>query len=105
MPTIGRIYPKDPDPRRLHDFSRRSFYALFRRNGLRPRAHVEQVRWWQFTGLFSRRPDQARRHRSQGVGNAVLHHYRRRPLYLFAHRGSMLRQGLSNHYLTCAFQR
>lgn len=50
LATGGRVIasvpttpPLDGNPHRLHDFSRRSFFALFRRNGLRPRAHVEQV--------------------------------------------------------------
>lgn len=95
----------DGNPHHLHDFSRRSFFALFRQHGLRPQAHFEQIQWWQFKGLFSKRLDQAKRHRSEGVGNAVLLYYQRRPLYLFARLGSMLRYGFSNRYLTCSFQR
>lgn len=95
----------DGNPHHLHDFSRRSFFSLFRQHGLAPREHFEQIQWWQFKGLFSKRPDQAKQHRSEGVGNAVLLYYRRRPLYLFARLGSMLRYGFSNRYLTCSFQR
>lgn len=95
----------DGNPHHLHDFSRRSFFSLFRQHGLAPREHFEQIQWWQFKGLFSKRPDQAKQHRSEGVGNAVLLYYRRRPLYLFARLSSMLRYGFSNRYLTCSFQR
>ncbi|WP_437881709.1 class I SAM-dependent methyltransferase [Pseudomonas sp. LRF_L74] len=95
----------DGNPHHLHDFSRRSFFGLFRRHGLAPREHFEQIQWWQFKGLFSKRPDQAKQHRSEGVGNAVLAYYRKHPLYLFARLASMLRYGFSNRYLTCAFRR
>ncbi|MGL4317663.1 MAG: class I SAM-dependent methyltransferase [Pseudomonas sp.] len=93
----------DGNPHHLHDFSRRSFFALFGRHGLQPGQHFEQIQWWQFKGLFSRKPDQAKQHRSEGVGNAVLLYYRRHPLYLFARLASMLRYGFSNRYLTCLF--
>lgn len=94
----------DGNPHHLHDFSRRSFLALFRRHRLRPDApQLEQIQRWQFRGLFSRRPDHAKRHRSEGVGNAVLAYYRRRPTYVFARLAAMLRYGFSNRYLTCLF--
>lgn len=94
----------DGNPHHLHDFSRRSFLALFRHHRLRPATQeLEQIQWWQFRGLFSRRPDHAKRHRSEGVGNAVLNYYRRHPTYLFARLVSMLRYGFSNRYLTCLF--
>ena len=94
----------DGNPHHLHDFSRRSFLALFRRHRLRPHAqHLEQIQWWQFRGLFSRRPDHAKQHRSEGVGNAVLDYYRRHPTYLLSRLAAMLRYGFSNRYLTCLF--
>ena len=94
----------DGNPHHLHDFSRRSFLALFRHHRLRPATQeLEQIQWWQFRGLFSRRPDHAKRHRSEGVGNAVLNYYRRHPTYLLARLASMLRYGFSNRYLTCLF--
>jgi SAM-dependent methyltransferase len=94
----------DGNPHHLHDFSRRSFLALFRQHRLRPNAqHLEQIQWWQFRGLFSRRPDHAKQHRSEGVGNAVLDYYRRHPTYLFSRLAAMLRYGFSNRYLTCLF--
>ncbi|WP_237046453.1 class I SAM-dependent methyltransferase [Aquipseudomonas alcaligenes] len=94
----------DGNPHHLHDFSRRSFLALFRHHRLRPDTQeLEQIQWWQFRGLFSRRPDHAKRHRSEGVGNAVLNYYRRHPTYLLARLASMLRYGFSNRYLTCLF--
>ncbi|MDG9930558.1 MULTISPECIES: class I SAM-dependent methyltransferase [unclassified Pseudomonas] len=94
----------DGNPHHLHDFSRRSFLALFRRHRLRPsEQELEQIQWWQFRGLFSRRPDHAKRHRSEGVGNAVLGYYRRHPTYLFSRLAAMLRYGFSNRYLTCLF--
>ena len=94
----------DGNPHHLHDFSRRSFLALFRRHRLHPgEQELEQIQWWQFRGLFSRRPDHAKRHRSEGVGNAVLGYYRRHPTYLFSRLAAMLRYGFSNRYLTCLF--
>ncbi|MFD3299780.1 class I SAM-dependent methyltransferase [Aquipseudomonas alcaligenes] len=94
----------DGNPHHLHDFSRRSFLALFRHHRLHPDTQeLEQIQWWQFRGLFSRRPDHAKRHRSEGVGNAVLNYYRHHPTYLLARLASMLRYGFSNRYLTCLF--
>ncbi|MBC9249333.1 hypothetical protein A9179_03475 [Pseudomonas alcaligenes] len=93
----------DGNPHHLHDFSRRSFLALFGQHGLQAQQHLEQIQWWQFKGLFSRRPDKAKQHRSEGVGNAVLLYYRQHPLYLFARLAAMLRYGFSNRYLTCLF--
>ena len=74
-------------------------------HGLRPQEHFEQIQWWQFKGLFSKRPDQAKQHRSEGVGNAVLAYYRSHPFYLFRRLWSILRYGPSNRYLTCVFTR
>lgn len=95
----------DGNPHHLHDFSRRSFHALFRQQGLHARQQLEQIQWWQFKGLFSKQADQHKQHRSEGVGNAVLLYYRRHPLYLFSRLYSMLRYGFSNRYLTCVFTR
>jgi ubiquinone/menaquinone biosynthesis C-methylase UbiE len=95
----------DGNPHHLHDFSKRSFYALFRQQGLHASQHLEQIQWWQFKGLFSKQVDQHKQHRSEGVGNAVLLYYRKRPLYLFSRLYSMLRYGFSNRYLTCVFTR
>ncbi|WP_256203123.1 bifunctional 2-polyprenyl-6-hydroxyphenol methylase/3-demethylubiquinol 3-O-methyltransferase UbiG [Pseudomonas sp. ML96] len=94
----------DGNPHHLHDFSRRSFLALFRRHSLRAGVQeLEQIQHWQFRGLFSKRPDHAKQHRSEGVGNAVLDYYRRHPTYLLARLAAMLRYGFSNRYLTCLF--
>ncbi|MFG0722253.1 class I SAM-dependent methyltransferase [Pseudomonas sp. GLN_6] len=95
----------DGNPHHLHDFSKRSFHALFRQHGLHAHQHLEQIQWWQFKGLFSKQVDQQKQHRSEGVGNAVLLYYRKRPLYLFSRLYSMLRYGFSNRYLTCVFTR
>jgi SAM-dependent methyltransferase len=95
----------DGNPHHLHDFSRRSFFQLFRQHGLLPQRNFEQIQWWQFKGLFSKQADQHKQHRSSGVGNAVVNYYRRHPLYVFARIGSMLRYGFSNRYLTCIFER
>ena len=95
----------DGNPHHLHDFSRRSFLALFRGQRLCAVQQLEQVQPWQFRGLFSRRRDHAKRHRSEGVGNAVLSYYRAHPWYLFARLAAMLRYGFSNRYLTCLFAR
>lgn len=92
----------DGNPHHLHDFSRRSFFALFAHHALHPGERFEQIQWWQFKGLFARRP--VKQHRSEGVGNAVLGYYRTHPFYLFKRLVSMLRYGFSNRYLTCRFQ-
>lgn len=93
----------DGNPHHLHDFSTRSFFALFSPHGLMPQQRLEQIQWWQFKGLFSRSAD--KRHRSEGVGNTVRDYYLKHPGYLFKRLGSMLRYGFSNRYLTCQFRR
>ena len=92
----------DGNPHHLHDFSTRSFFALFESHGLLPQQRFEQIQWWQFKGLFSR--SIKKQHRSEGVGNAVLGYYLKHPSYLFKRLGSMLRHGFSNRYLTCQFR-
>lgn len=92
----------DGNPHHLHDFTTRSFLALFRPHGLLPQERFEQIQWWQFKGLFQRR--EIRTHRSEGVGYAVLAYYRRHPLYLLRRLAAMLRHGFSNRYLTCRFR-
>ncbi len=92
----------DGNPHHLHDFSQASFFKLFAAHGLRPDQQFEQIQWWQFKGLFSKR--EAKQHRSEGVGNAVLQYYRQHPFYLLRRLGSMLRYGFSNRYLTCNFK-
>lgn len=93
----------DGNPHHLHDFSQRSFVRLFAAFNLQATEHFEQIQWWQFKGLFSAQPDLQKKHRSQGVGNAVLNYYRKNPLYLLKRLYSMLRYGFSNRYLTCVF--
>lgn len=93
----------DGNPHHLHDFSQRSFVRLFAAFNLQATEHFEQIQWWQFKGLFSAQPDLQKKHRSQGVGNAVLNYYRKKPLYLLKRLYSMLRYGFSNRYLTCVF--
>lgn len=96
----------DGNPHHLHDFSRRSFFRLFGRQQLYPRPEsFEQIQRWQFAGLFSRRPDHHKQHRSEGVGNAVLAYYRRHPHYLLKRLAALLRYGPGNRYLTCVFAR
>jgi SAM-dependent methyltransferase len=92
----------DGNPHHLHDFSQASFFKLFGTHGLHPDKQFEQIQWWQFKGLFSTR--EAKQHRSEGVGNAVLQYYRNHPSYLLLRLGSMLRYGFSNRYLTCNFR-
>jgi SAM-dependent methyltransferase len=92
----------DGNPHHLHDFSQASFLALFSSHGLRPDKQFEQIQWWQFKGLFVKRP--VKQHRSEGVGNAVLQYYRKHPAYLLLRLRSMLRYGFSNRYLTCNFR-
>ena len=100
VPTTPTL---DGNPHHLHDFSPRSFFALFQRHGLQPGERFEQIQPWEFSGLFKKSPEKARQHRSEGVGNAVLAYYRRHPLYLFKRLFSILRNGPSNRYLTCRF--
>ncbi len=94
----------DGNPHHLHDFSKGSFARLFKSQGLRSAKQFEQIQWWQFKGLFSKKPDHQKRHRSEGVGNAVVQYYRKHPFYVLARVGSMLRYGFSNRYLTCQFK-
>lgn len=100
VPTTPTL---DGNPHHLHDFSPRSFHALFRRHGLTAKERYEQIQRWEFSGLFKKGKKEARAHRSEGVGNAVLAYYRRHPLYLFKRLFSILRYGPSNRYLTCRF--
>ena len=95
----------DGNPHHLHDFSQSSFLHLFSAFELHSIEHFEQIQWWQFKGLFSAQPDLQKKHRSQGVGNAVLRYYLKNPLYLLKRLSSMLRYGFSNRYLTCVFTR
>lgn len=94
---------RDGNPYHLHDFSKRSFVALFRPHGLKPQDDFEQIQWWQFKGLFAAKNTTP--HRSEGVGRAVVKYYRQHPAYLLARIYSMLRYGFSNRYLTCIFYR
>ncbi|MFT3929531.1 MAG: class I SAM-dependent methyltransferase [Spongiibacteraceae bacterium] len=91
----------DGNPHHLHDFTRPSFFKLFKAHDLKPTRHFEQIQWWQFKGLFAKSP--VKQHRSSGVGNAVLNYYRKHPFYLLRRLQSMLRYGFSNRYLTCVF--
>lgn len=100
VPTTPTL---DGNPHHLHDFSPRSFHELFRRHGLTPKERYEQIQRWEFSGLFKKGKKEARAHRSEGVGNAVLAYYRRHPLYLLKRLFSILRYGASNRYLTCRF--
>jgi 2-polyprenyl-3-methyl-5-hydroxy-6-metoxy-1,4-benzoquinol methylase len=93
----------DGNPHHLHDFSKASFFALFRRHGLSAQQQFEQIQPWQFKGLFTK--NQTKQHRSEGVGNAVLQYYRQHPAYLLLRLRALLRYGLSNRYLTCCFTR
>lgn len=100
VPTTPTL---DGNPHHLHDFSPRSFFALFRRHGLQSGERFEQIQHWEFSGLFNKPRQTAREHRSEGVGNAVLAYYRRHPLYLFKRLFAILRYGPNNRYLTCRF--
>ena len=93
----------DGNPHHLHDFSQRSFLRLFAQFNLHSIECLEQIQWWQFKCLFSRQADLEKKHRSQGVGNAVACYYLKNPLYLLKRLYSMLRYGFSNRYLTCVF--
>lgn len=101
VPTTPTL---DGNPHHLHDFSPRSFFALFKTHGLGPQERFEQIQHWEFSGLFNKPGSpKNRQHRSEGVGNAVLDYYRKHPLYLLKRLSSMLRYGFSNRYLTCRF--
>jgi SAM-dependent methyltransferase len=92
----------DGNPHHLHDFSRRSFFALFRAHGLLPDARFEQIQAWQFKGLFSK--SKTKQCRSEGVGNTIARYYLKHPLYPLVRLFSILRYGFSNRYLTCSFK-
>lgn len=93
---------KDGNPYHLHDFTRRSFFSLFRRQGLAPHDAFEQIQWWQFKGLFA--AGNTTQDRSEGVGRTVAQYYLQHPAYLFSRLYSMGRHGFSNRYLTCVFK-
>lgn len=93
----------DGNPHHLHDFTRSSFFKLFKTHDLKHTQSFEQIQWWQFKGLFAK--GAVKQHRSSGVGNAVLNYYRKHPFYLLRRLQSMLRYGFSNRYLTCVFKR
>lgn len=112
LSTSGRLIASVPitptldgNPHHLHDFSHSSFLRLFSVFNLRAVENFEQIQYWQFKGLFSAKPDLKKKHRSQGVGNAVVSYYLKNPLYLLKRLHSMLRYGFSNRYLTCVFVR
>ena len=93
----------DGNPHHLHDFTRRSFNTLFSQHGLISGKEFEQVQPWEFKGVFSKKTEVV--HRSQGVGNNVLHYYRKHPLALVWRIKSILQHGLCNIYLTAVFER
>lgn len=93
----------DGNPHHLHDFSIRSFKALFFLHGFSKKDEFKQVQAWEYSNLFSNAKVAQRR--SHGVGNNVLRYYRKQPLALVSRVTSILRYGLCNIYLTAVFEK
>jgi SAM-dependent methyltransferase len=93
----------DGNPHHLHDFTKRSFSALFTQHGFSRGKEFEQRQPWIFKGLFSHQTNVE--HRSQNVGNNVLHYYQKHPLALLSRIKSIVTNGLCNIYLTAVFEK
>jgi len=94
---------KDGNPYHLHDFSERSFTALFGKYGFRPtgtKCYQDQV-YFRFTSLFKR----TRKKRTQAVPGNLFRHYLRHPAALLVRFWALCRFGFKNRYLTAVFQR
>ena len=74
VPTTPTV---DGNPHHLHDFTVSSFYRLFSAANYRPTETFEQIQYWEFKGLFSKKESQE--NRSQGVGRNIIRHYLKKP--------------------------
>lgn len=92
----------DGNPHHLHDFTKRSFNALFSQHGFINSKELEQLQPWEYKGIFSNKTTV--KHRSQSVGNNVLHYYQKHPLAVVSRIKSILINGLCNIYLTAVFE-
>ena len=93
----------DGNPHHLHDFSKRSFYNLFRKQAFMPREVFIQRQPWVYDDAFSNKSDS--QSRAKGVGNNVLAYYRRHPWALVTRVVSLSLHGACNLYLTAVFNR
>ncbi|MFT6984942.1 MAG: SAM-dependent methyltransferase [Psychromonas sp.] len=98
VPTTPTV---DGNPHHLHDFTVSSFYRLFSAANYRPAETFEQIQYWEFTGLFSKK--ESKENRSQGVGRNIINHYLKKPSALFFRVYSIVTKGLNNRYLTAVF--
>ncbi|GLR73447.1 class I SAM-dependent methyltransferase [Aliivibrio sifiae] len=100
VPTTPTV---DGNPHHLHDFTVASFYRLFSASNYQPNETFEQIQYWEFKGLFSKK--ESKENRSQGVGRNIVKHYVKKPSALFFRVHSILTKGLNNRYLTAVFSK
>ena len=100
VPTTPTV---DGNPHHLHDFTVASFYRLFSTSNYQAGETFEQIQYWEFKGLFSKK--QSQENRSQGVARNVIKHYIKKPSALFFRVYSILTKGLNNRYLTAVFSK
>ncbi|MGF1906883.1 class I SAM-dependent methyltransferase [Aliivibrio salmonicida] len=98
VPTTPTV---DGNPHHLHDFTVASFYRLFSASDYQAGETFEQIQYWEFKGLFSKK--ESKENRSQGVGRNIIKHYVKKPSALFFRVQSILTKGLNNRYLTAVF--
>jgi SAM-dependent methyltransferase len=94
---------KDGNPHHLHDFSEKSFLALFGRCGLVPNGekfYQDQV-YFRFASLFKKAPKK----RTQAVPNNLMKHYLRHPGAVGVRLWALCRHGFKNRYLTAIFNK
>ena len=94
---------KDGNPYHLHDFTEKSFLALFRSCGFEPggaKFYQDQV-YFRFSSLFKKSPKK----RTQAVPGNLFRHYLRHPSALAVRFWALARYGFTNRYLTAVFQR
>lgn len=100
VPTTPTV---DGNPHHLHDFTVASFYRLFSASNYQAGETFEQIQYWEFKGLFSKK--ESKENRSQGVGRNIVKHYVKKPSALFFRVHSILTKGLNNRYLTAVFSK
>lgn len=100
VPTTPTV---DGNPHHLHDFTVASFYRLFSASNYQAGETFEQIQYWEFKGLFSKK--ESKENRSQGVGRNIIKHYIKKPSALFYRVHSILTKGLNNRYLTAVFSK
>ncbi|MUK26878.1 class I SAM-dependent methyltransferase [Aliivibrio fischeri] len=100
VPTTPTV---DGNPHHLHDFTVDSFYQLFAASNYQAYETFEQIQYWEFKGLFSKK--ESKENRSQGVGRNIVKHYIQKPSALFYRMHSIITKGLNNRYLTAVFSK